>query len=253
LAREICDGDTFVVGAGSLLPAAAFLLARRMWAPNAWLLTTAGAFCHLSAGPLSLEDFDVRLARRAGAWVPMSSIAADLSRFLARNSVEFLRPAQLDQHGRVNNSWLRGSSGQVVQLPGAAGMATVVARRQRVLCYEVQHDAHVLRPAVDAVSGDAFAAGRTCPLVVHTPLATLGAGPRGDVQVLYRAPDVSPEELAAATPFRLIRLEQAPERPQPSPDELSLLRYKIDPDGMRYLEAARRGERLALLGKRAQR
>jgi acyl CoA:acetate/3-ketoacid CoA transferase beta subunit len=240
MAREVSSGDLCIVGAGSVLPAVVFALART-FDVDAWVVTMNGGFVPIEAFRLGVLDGDIPLARCAASWLSAATTVAGFERILCERALEFLRPAQIDASGRVNNSLIVRTDGSRIQLPGGAGIPSALGSRRRIRLYTVGHDHRTFRIAADAITGSVTDLAKQSVLI-YTPLAVLAIEPAGP-RVVTRYEGVTLDELKSATPFDLHDIEQEDQVPSASPAERELL-GAVDPLGLRYLEALPVPERL---------
>lgn len=139
--------------------------------------------------------------------------------------VIFLGALQLDAHGRCNLAVVGDYTRPRLRGPGSIGLSMVASVKLTIMFFE-RHDARVLVPQVDFVSGMTVGDGRE--LLVVTPLGVLGAAPATDKVVLQSLhPGVSFADIAIRAGFAL---EQrfAVETPPPSTVELAALRRLAD-------------------------
>lgn len=235
MAREVDPGDVAVVGIGTPVALAALLLARELHAPDLSIMMPGA----LDPTDRTLSSFladPVAAAARSRARLSRVDILEAIEG--RRITLQFVRPAQVDAHLRINTDLLRTPAGPRL-LVGPVALPDVAALVRRVVAYLPRHRPEALVEAVDTVTAPRESG---CITAVLTPLARIEHG--GDGPVLSRrAAGVSVAELLALTGFRLDTRGCRP-MAEPTADELQLLRGVIDPDGLTRVEAPG-GRRLA--------
>ncbi|HEV7656726.1 MAG TPA: hypothetical protein VGP36_18585 [Mycobacteriales bacterium] len=229
LAREVAPDDSVVVGVGTPLALAAVLLARELHAPAVRLLMPGA----LDPAARDLADYLVR------PWSGGGSARARLSRMdildaIAAGAVtlQFVRPAQVDERLRINTELVRSPRG-IRHLVGPVALPDLLERAGRVVAYLPRHDPASLVPEVDTVTAPR-PGGRGRLARVITPLAVLER-PGDSTLVTGRGTSVSAAELAELTGFPVAQ-DGARPIPEPSAEELDLLRRVVDPLGLSGLE-----------------
>jgi acyl CoA:acetate/3-ketoacid CoA transferase beta subunit len=220
-------------------------------------------------------------------WLDHSLSSAGFVRAVAEvlprlRPLEFFRPAQVDSAGNFNN--IAFGKGYVEQgafsrrsrlrLPGSGGIPDVTTFIDDIYLYVPRHSRVTFVPSLDVISG-----------LGHHPARTHGCGPRylvsdlGQFDFAGIAPNenaasdentTSDEETTSLEPRRRMRLvsyhprtciEQvqahtgfeleispaAGPTPEPTEEELRILREEIDPLGIRRLEALSGAARRQLL------
>lgn len=237
MAREVRDRDFLLLGSGSLLPLASFLLAKLHHAPNAILFTGTGAFSSEAPVPITLSDWEVRLARSARYAMSMVQGVCELNGWLHARVLEFLRPAQLDVLGQLNTSLVRPDSSRTVRLPGAAGIPEILRRRKRIRLYLPRHDRRTLVQRVDYVTARLFGTEQMhADVRLFTELGVFRFLGPGRVVAEGLFPGVDADQVRSATGFPIAGLDEAPTLPTPSKEELHLLTTVVDPYKVRELE-----------------
>jgi len=228
LAREVASGDSVVVGVGTPLALAAVLLARETHGAAVRLLMPAA----LDPVARNLADYLVSPWAGGGALTRLSRM--DILDAIAAGEVtlQFVRPAQVDERLRINTELVRTPRG-IRYLVGPVALPDLLERAGRVVAYLPRHDASALVSAVDAVTAPR-PAGRGRLARVITPLAVLERSADAAV-VTARSMSVPAAELAALTGFP-VRQDSARPIPEPSAEELDLLRRVVDPLGLSGLE-----------------
>jgi hypothetical protein len=174
-------------------------------------------------------------------------------------TIEFFRPAQIDQYGNTNNICIGDWNNPKIRLPGAAGILdfSMFYKRGSFL-YTPRHDTRTFVPTekLDFRSGVGFLDGKPSicggsgPQCVITDLAYLEFDDDTKSMKLGSIhPDVDLETLKESTGFDLIIPEDLNITEPPTVSEILLLREKVDPLNIRKLEVLSGKEREDLLNK----
>lgn len=221
MARLLYSGETVFHGVASPLPMVATLLAKHLHAPNLTYLNITGA---VDSDPQSLpiSTVDPALLHGTRALVTLADLF-DLSA-RGRLDVAFLSGVQIDAEGRINLSAIGSYAQPTVRLPGGAGSAMLMPTARRVILWRTKHDPRTFVERLDFVT----AAGNVDRVV--TPLGIFVRRDHGlEVESLH--PGVTPEAFRDATGFAITVGPQTPVTPQPTVEELAVLRA-IDPRGV---------------------
>ncbi len=250
MARQVQDGEIVAQGLATPLVAAAYLLARETHAPNLYFASAIGQGVCRHPAPLGLTRIEALWLDRSLTNVGFVRAAADILPRLRPK--EFFRPAQVDAAGNFNNiAFGEDYCRPRLRLPGSGGIPDVTTFISDIFMYVPRHSRVTFVPRLDFLSG-----------MGHHPARRHGAGPRylvtdlgqfdfanGRMRLLTYHPGASIERIQAKTGFELEISPEVKETPPPSPDELRLLREKIDPLGIRRLEALSGSARRDLLHK----
>ena len=202
IARAIHDGDRVGIGVNSPIPAAGVLLAQRSHAPR----------------------LRFRLPGVDGAVPFMGS--KEFFDFAQRGELDvfFLSGIQIDMGGRINLHVLGDYGRPRRRFPGAFGSAVLYPLVPRVILFRTEHTPRVFVPCVDFVTASGS------PDRVVTPLAVLGFDPTAARLVLdsyHRGQSV--ETVQAATGFELTSSSDVRETPEPTAEEVRILRDEVYP------------------------
>lgn len=238
-ARQLEDGKTAVIGTG--MPLAAAMLAQKTHSPNLITMFEAGGVApHLITLPLSV----------AGSYTQthalMHSSMNEIMEACQRGIVDytFLGGAQIDMYGNINSTMI-GTDFQKpkVRLPGSGGANDLAS-----LCWKTlvitPHDKRRFISKLDFVTTPGYLTGPgareraglfpgTGPYKVISTLALMGYDPetkRMRVESLH--PGVTKEDVIANTGFEMLFAESSPITPEPTDEELRVLRTEIDPQGL---------------------
>ncbi|MDQ6691888.1 MAG: CoA synthetase [Candidatus Dormibacteraeota bacterium] len=194
IAREVLDAENVGIGVNSPIPAAGVLLARRTHAPRVQVRLRGIADGVPFIG--SKEFFD--LAQRG------------------RLDLFFLSGIQIDRIGRINMHEVGGR-----RFPGAFGSAVLYPLVRRVILFRTEHSPRVFVPEVQF----ATAAGR--PHLVVTSRAVLAPDPSGVLELVSWHPWESADSVRSATGWDLAVRPGATATPEPTEDQLALLRGPV--------------------------
>lgn len=250
LARDFADAEVGFTGLltgsaaavfGTAIPLVAMELARRTHAPNLTILL-AGCYHNpdlrdLEALPDSEHSAELRdlpteaqMLGYPGPWV------------LKRGDVSFgfSSAVQVDREGNINSVCVGPYRKPRVRLVGPILQPEHMTLFGREYVMMPSHEARNFVERVDYVSGVGYPGGiegrrrlgveRGGPELVLTPRCVFDfdkAGGRMTVRSIH--PGVTPAELQAATGFDLGDLSGVPVTPEPTAEELRLIRAEIDP------------------------
>ncbi|MCI0519240.1 MAG: 3-oxoacid CoA-transferase [Chloroflexi bacterium] len=237
--RQLEDGKTAVIGTG--MPLAAAMLAQKTRAPNLITLFEAGGVApQLVKLPLSVADSYTMMGGL------MHSSMDEIMTACQRGMVDytFLGGAQIDQYGNLNSTMV-GSDFQRprVRLPGSGGANDLAS-----LCWKTlvitPHDKRRFVARLDFLTTPGYlngpgareAAGLptgTGPYKVISTLALMGYDSKSRrMMVESLHPGVSVEDIRANTGFAMLFAEEVTLTPEPSDEELAILRTQVDPQGI---------------------
>jgi hypothetical protein len=172
-------------------------------------------------------------------------------------TIEFFRPAQIDQYGNTNNICIGDWNKPKIRLPGAAGILDFSMFYARgSFLYTPRHDKRTFVPTekLDFISGVGFPEGKLSicggsgPQCVITNLAYL-IFDKGSKKMKLGSihPGIDLETIKDSTGFELVIEEKVKETLPPTIKEIKLLREKVDPLKIRKLEVLSGNEREELL------
>ena len=237
-AREIRDGD--VVFVGMRLPLLAFQLARSTHAPNAVGVYELGILRDTPAPEPILTMGD--LPNLFGAqWL---ADTGDVMALLQQGAVDlsFIGGAQVDRFGNLNTSYIGGvEPGKIeTRLPGSGGACDLacLARRQIII---MAHEKRRFVSRVDYITSPGYGDGpgwreqvglpRGGPSAVITTLGVLRFHAETREMVLASLhPGAIVEQVLENTGWPLAVTEGVTQTPEPTEEELSILRH-FDPEG----------------------
>jgi len=230
-AREIHDGD--VVFVGMRLPLIAFVVAKNIHAPNAIGVFENGVLRRTPARELLITMSDCPNITGALACLTMLECMALLQQ--GRVSLGFLGAAEVDRHGNLNSTEVRGEDGKLVRLPGSGGACDIAALAQRYVAL-LNHDKARLPERVHYITspghGPWRASGRLQqggPAAVITTKGVLRFSPRGDAYLDSYHPGVTVEDIVANTGWALDVSPKVHRTAAPTKSELRVIR-SYDPE-----------------------
>lgn len=235
-AREIGDGE--IVFAGTGLPMLGAMLAQHTHAPNCCIIFEAGAMAsQLEHLPMSVGD--PRTLRGAATAAGLSEIFAYTLQS-GRVDVGFISGAQIDRYGNINSTSIGADHRHpTVRFPGSGGSADIACLARRTVII-AQHERRRFPERVDYITSPGWLEGGDSrrqaglrwggPSVVVTTKAVLRFHPDSKEMVLASYhPGLTPQAVLGDTGFP-VDADGAVETIPPSPEELRILREKVDPE-----------------------
>ena len=236
-AREISDGE--VVFVGMRLPLLAFGLAKRTHAPSAIGIFENG-LVRDRVPPPDLYTMSDTPNVTGAAW---ATGLVDVMQLLQRGDVHlgFIGGAEVDRFGNINTNVIGSPEQPKIKLPGSGGGADIACLSQRLVSL-MEHEPRRLRPRVDFITSPGYGDGspgwrdkqglvRGGPSAVITTLGVLrfDSATREAYLASYH-PFTTPEAVQAATGWPLRMAPDVGLTPEPTADELRLIR-EADPRG----------------------
>jgi len=236
--RELKDGEVVFVGIG--LPNLACNLARATHAPNLTLIYESGA---VGAAPERVPPSigDPALVTGSLMVCPMTDV---FQYFLQNGKIQvgFLGGAQVDRYGNINTTVVGDYKKPKVRLPGSGGASEIAAHAERVLIV-TKLSPRAFPEDVDFITSPGQRMrGRTRrelglkgrgPTKVITDMGILEADPgTGEFVLTAVFPGVRVEEVQGSVGWPLKTAPRLQDLPTPDPREISLLRERLDPQGL---------------------
>lgn len=255
ISRQIEDGEMVAQGIATPLVAAGYLLAKLTHAPNINFVSAIGQAICRDWAPLGVATIERLWIRQGLLTMGFVQAACDyLPRFGPK---EFFRPGQVDANGNFNNIYMGGTYDKPrLRLPGSGGIPDVTTFEEHVCLYVPRHGRHTFVKKLDFISGLGHHPNRVAgqgPRYVITDLGQFDYDDSGRMRIISLHPGITLRRVQAKTGFELIIPPSVEETPPPTPEEIQLLREKIDPLGVRVLEtlggAARRRKLREILAK----
>jgi len=258
MAREVRNDEIMIVGVATPCAWAAFTLAKITHAPNAIFHYIMGNTFVDEPRQVSLLYLEMNTARayrfQNSGECTLESLPSD-----KLTTIEFFRPAQVDQYGNTNNICIGDWNKPKIRLPGCAGIADFSMFYTRgSFLYTPRHDPRtfVSTENLDFISGVGFPDGKNSicggagPQSMITNLAYLDFDEQTKrMRLASIHPGVEVETVKESTGFELIIPESVQETNPPTVKEISALREKVDPLNIRKLEILAGKEREELLNE----
>lgn len=244
IAHDLRDGEWVEVGANLPVPRAGALLAHLTHGPNLTvMLAMTKAYLHdLPA----IEDFefitDVRATRWAEAYYQHDRLVSGMRN--RRRGVFYCGGMQIDAFGNSNLIGVGPDPRRLlVRGPGPVGTCNATVQNARYHLVTTVHSRDVLVERCDYVSALGYGNGSpglrerlhlpACgPSYIITPLCVFDFDPGTRRARLHSVhPGVSVQEVRERTGFEFAVPDRMPVTPGPSPDELRVLRERIDLKG----------------------
>jgi glutaconate CoA-transferase subunit B len=237
-ARQLEDSKTAVIGTG--MPLAAAMLAQKTCSPNLVIMFEAGAMAPvLEKLPISVADSYTQ----TGAL--LHSSMNDVMESCQRGMVDytFLGGAQIDMYGNINSTVIGDYQKPKVRLPGSGGANDLAS-----LCWQTlsitPHDRRRFVEKLDFLTTPGYLTGPGAreaaglppdsgPYKVISTLALMGyhtENKRMCVETLH--PGVTRQDVVDNTSFEMLFAQDVGVTPEPTAEELQILRNQVDPLGL---------------------
>lgn len=255
VAAEVDDEGVVVMGSFTPLAYASYMLAKLTHARDVYIV----GFDAVGMQPIQLSFTGAEAAAYKGAVCRWGMLEEINSIHLSNNgSVEAVSSAQFDGSGAINLSVIGDFDRPKVRLPGGAGAAEVIKMYRKMVAYFADHNTRTLVDRVGFVTGTRWKVGNESreaaglmpgPIIVVTNLAVLV---KDDDDRPFRIeslhPGVDARTVVEATGFELeVPAGEIPTTPEPTAEQLRLLREEIDPLGTVKLDFVGGKDRLAYL------
>ncbi len=234
-AREIKEGE--VVFVGMRLPLLGFQLAKSTHAPDAVGIFELGIVRDSAAPEAILTMGDLPNLNQA-IWM---ADTLDLMGLLQRGLVDisFIGGAQVDRFGNLNTTYIGDTRQPNTRLPGSGGACDLASLAKRHIII-MPHEKRRFVPEVDFITSPGYGDGpgwrermglpRGGPAAIITTLGVLRFDALTCEMVLVSVhPGVSVEQVLANTGWPLKVAPDLIQTPEPTQEELAILR-KFDPD-----------------------
>lgn len=254
VAAEVDEDGVTVMGSFTPLAYASYMLAKLTHAPRAYLV----GFDAVGMAPIQLSFTGAEAAAYKGAVCRWGMLTEINSIHLANHGgVEAVSSAQFDGSGAINLSTIGPFDRPKVRLPGGAGAAEVIKMYRKMIAYFGSHNPRTLVDKVEFVTGTRWKVGAESrrqaglqpgPIIVVTNLAVLV---KDEDDAPFRIdsvhPGVDPQTVVDNTGFALDVPADVPTTAEPTPEQLELLRTRIDPFGTVKFDFLSGKERLPYL------
>jgi glutaconate CoA-transferase subunit B len=236
-AKQLTDGETAFVGIGT--PMLACNLAKSTHAPNLELVYESGVVgAPVSTGGVPTTIADPKLASNSAAIYPMHE---GFSRMLqgGRIDVGFLGGAQIDRWGNINSTCIGDYESPDVRFPGSGGACEIACNAKRFMII-TPHERRRFPEEVDFLTSPGYVDGeggregvgleRGGPSRVITDKAVMRFDDSGEMYVDQLHPGITREEVQEATGWEIPFADDVEETPEPTDEEIDLMRNVLDPD-----------------------
>ena len=238
ISRQVQDGEVLAQGLATPLVAAGYLLARYTHAPNVYFASAIGQSICREGAPLGLAHVEALWLDQAVISFGFVRAAADL--LPGVKPKEFFRPGQVDCHGNFNNiAFGKDYRRPRLRMPGTGGIPDVTTYLDGVYLYVPRHSRVTFVERIDFCSGLGHHEERVRGHGAVYLVSNLGEFDfnEGRMRLIRNFPGVSVERIKAKTGFEIEVAPDLKETDPPTEEELKLLKEKIDPLGIRHLEA----------------
>ncbi len=250
MAHQINDGELVAQGLATPLVAAAYLLARHTHAPHLYFASAIGQGVCRQPAPLGLTRIESLWLDRSLTTTTFVRVVADVLPRL--HPKEFFRPAQVDAIGNFNNlAFGKDYLKPRLRLPGSGGIPDVTVMSENVYLYVPRHSRVTFVDHLDFLSGLGFNPARLHGQGPQYLVSDLGQFnfANGYMRLITYHPWTTPEQVQVHTGFEIEITPGVCQTPEPTEEEILLLREEIDPLGIRNLESLSGAERRQLLHK----
>jgi len=241
-ARLIWDGAIVLAGTG--LPILSSMLAQKMHAPNAKIVYEGGSI-DTQNDELPRSVCDPRLMKNAAAAL---DIRAAMGEILQGGYVDigFLGGAQIDKYGNINSTCIGNYRKPKIRLPGSGGANDIasLAKNTFIITLHEKRKFH----SCDYLTSPGHLKGRNSrekaglrgngPKYIITDLCIFDFDERSKkARIKSLHPGVTKKEVLKNMSWRPIVPWKIPVTKPPTDAELSILRRKVDPNGV-YLQVS---------------
>lgn len=233
------DKKSVFVGTG--LPIIASMLAQRTHAPNLLIIFEAGGM-----GP-RLPELPVSVGESRTFYKAIAASSMhDVMSLSQAGYVDygFLGAAQMDMFGNINTTVIGPHDSPKVRLPGSGGANDVASFSQRLITIIAEQSPRTFVSQVDFVSTPGYLDGPgsreraglargSGPYRVVTQLGIYGFDEKTKrLKLISLHPGVSLDEIKKNCRFEVMTTQEAGISPEPTDNDLKILREEIDPAGI---------------------
>ncbi len=234
LAEEIKEGETLVQGTSTFIPLIATLVAMQKKSIN----LIAGFFINPKIIPKIPSTFCYENYK--------DRKILGLSKFLdmleeGKIDLEFLRPAQVDKFGNMNNTVIGDYNRPKIRLPGGMGIDDVVHFLKRAILYVPNHNKRTFVDKVDFVTASGWNKGKG-PDKIITNMCVFEFVNK-EITLTKINPDYSVEEVKDNTGFAF-KIANKINSMLIVDNKTKILIEKLDPNGLRSLEVKKEREKI---------
>jgi glutaconate CoA-transferase subunit B len=241
LARDFADGEKVIIGTNSDIQLAACNLAREMQAPRLWWISGPGGMVNPVRDHL-LSTADSENIESSEAWMDLPNMIDFIDWKIHFFDFAILSALQVDRFGNINTVVVGDQARPKVRGPGTVGISALCGLAKRFYVALTRHDPGAFVPRVDFLCGPGHMEGGNSreeaglppggPRLVVSPLGVFDFEPVSKaMRVRSIHPGVTLEQIRKATGFELVVEGTPPVTPMPEPEELRLLRTRVDTRG----------------------
>ncbi len=154
LSKEIRENETLVQGTSTFIPMIATALAMQSRKIN----FLGGFFLNPSLTPKTPSTFCFENYKDWREHMGLSEFLDMLQK--GKIDLEFLRPAQVDKYGNMNNTVIGDYNNPKVRLPGGMGIDDVMHFSKKIILYIPDHNERVFVDKVDFVTASGWDKGK---------------------------------------------------------------------------------------------
>lgn len=241
LARDFADGEKVIIGTNSDIQLAACNLAREMQAPRLWWISGPGGMVNPVRDHL-LSTADSENIESSEAWMDLPNMIDFIDWKIHFFDFAILSALQVDRFGNINTVVVGDQARPKVRGPGTVGISALCGLARRFYVALTRHDPGAFVPRVDFLCGPGHMEGGNSreeaglppggPRLVVSPLGVFDFEPVSKaMRVCSIHPGVTLEQIRKATGFELVVEGTPPVTRMPEPEELRLLRTRVDTRG----------------------
>ena len=242
LARDFEDGEKVIIGTNSDIQLAACNLARKMQAPRLWWISGPGGMVNPVRNHL-LSTADSENIESSEAWMDLPNMIDFIDWKIHFFDFAILSALQVDRFGNINTVVVGDQAKPKVRGPGTVGISALCGLAKRFYVALTRHDKSAFVPRVDFLCGPGHMEGGNSreeaglpaggPKLVVSPLGVFDFEPASkSMRVRSLHPGVELRQVEENTGFEVLCDGPPPATPMPSREELSVLRQKVDRDGV---------------------
>ncbi|HTZ41682.1 MAG TPA: CoA-transferase [Candidatus Omnitrophota bacterium] len=233
LEQEIEEGMTVVQGTSAFIPLIATKLAQTKKKIN------------LIGGFALNPDIDAKIPSTFSSYnFPDSKSYLGLSGFLdmlqnRKIDLEFLRPAQMDQSGVMNNTIIGNYKTPKIRLPGGMGVEDVMTFVKKIILYIPNHNKKVFVKKVDFVTAHGWNRGKGPDKIITN--MCIFEFPDKRITLTAINPEYTLEDVKKETGFKFAVAKEIRKMAVPDEETIKLIE-KADPLRLRDLEIKEKRE-----------
>jgi glutaconate CoA-transferase, subunit B len=241
LARDIADDEKAIIGTNSDIQLAACNLARVMQAPRLWWISGPGGMVNPTRDHLtSTADFDN--IESSEAWMDLPNMVDFIDWKIHFFDFAILSALQVDQFGNINTVVVGDQAKPKVRGPGTVGISALCGLAKRFNVFVANHSRNSFVPRVDFLCGPGHMEGGSSredrglppggPRLIVSPLGVFDFEPVSKrMRIKSVHPGIELQKIVDATGFELLIDGTPPLTLLPTPEELLLLRIRVDRQG----------------------